>query len=154
MQQLQKLYEWVRHHSVTVGIIIAVGTGLTAYGGKIVDAIATRLVPPDWIAEKVVPPRPTSRVETGSIKPAASPTEQYTRCLEDRHAEQTKARKRVEAARVEFQKCSVAYKESAFWRRDKDADALAHCFEFNRIVIANEAAAKAVEAWNCRRPAK
>jgi hypothetical protein len=48
----------------------------------------------------------------------------------------------------------MAYKESAFWRRDKEADALVHCSEFQRIVMANEAAAKAVESWTCRRPAK
>lgn len=152
MRQLQKLCEWVRHHRLVVAIVIAVGTGLTAYGARIVDAIATRLFPPDWIAERVVPSRPNPRVETGSVKPAPSSTDKYTKCLEDRHVEQMKTRRQIEAARADLQKCTSAYKESAFWRRDREADALAYCSEFHRIVIANEAAAKAVESWTCRRP--
>lgn len=126
--------------------------GIVKGGGEAIATFISR-----WAterADRIFQKPPISDIQTGTIKPSGPQPDPYTKCLEDRHAEQARSRRRVEAARADLLKCTTAYKESAFWRRDRDADALAHCSEFVRIVLVSDAAAKSAEGWTCRRSSK
>lgn len=133
---------------------VLVAAGLVAVATKdwAVDVIRSFYPRPEGFAESLTKRVPGTsiqgtRIETGSPKPPPA-NDTYTKCLEEQYSQLVKARRRVEAARVQLAKCLSDYKESRpFFATD--AGAQAACTDYARLAMAHEASAKSIEGGSC-----
>lgn len=146
-ESLLQLWNWVRRHSLVLTLVGAFTGALGLYGAKVFDAIAVRLLPPAWIAERIIKSPPTSPIETGSIKPALPTVEQ---CQEKRRLDIVRLRPQVDTAKSDIKICIANQRRGLFPPSEAEARASPSCDVKYRAVVVLEDRLKSADARRCQ----